>query len=83
VRSRRIRLREKELSRLMLKPKLGYKLPAEALLIEVPAIVLPKQENNKNSQNNSSTRIITGKNNSPLDEGGRNNSTGETIDGEQ
>jgi hypothetical protein len=60
VRRRRIRLREKELSRLMLKPKLGYKLPAEALLIEVQAIVLPKRENNRNSQNNSNTRTIMG-----------------------
>jgi hypothetical protein len=60
VRRRRIRLREKELSRLMLKPKLGYKLPAEALLIEVQAIVLLKRENNRNSQNNSNTRTITG-----------------------
>jgi hypothetical protein len=42
VRRRRIRLEERELSRLMLKLKLGYKLPAEALLIEVQAIVLPK-----------------------------------------
>jgi hypothetical protein len=52
-------LREKELSRLRLKPKLGYKLPAEALLIEVQAIVLPKWENNRNSQDNSNTRTIT------------------------
>jgi hypothetical protein len=43
VRRRRIRLREKRDSRLMLKPKLGYKLPAEALLIEVQAIVLPEE----------------------------------------
>jgi hypothetical protein len=41
VRRRRIRLKERELSRLMSKPKLGYKLPAEALLIEVQVIVLP------------------------------------------
>jgi hypothetical protein len=39
VRRRRIRLREKRGSRLMLKLKLGYKLPAEALLIEIQAIV--------------------------------------------
>jgi hypothetical protein len=38
---------------LMLKPKLGYKLPAEALLIEVQAIVLPEWENNRKGQNNS------------------------------
>jgi hypothetical protein len=43
VRRRRIRLREREESRLMAKPKLGYKLPAEALLIEVQAIVLPNE----------------------------------------
>jgi hypothetical protein len=59
VRRRRIRLREKRSSRLMLKPKLGYKLPAEALLIEVQTIVLPKRENNRSSQNNSNTRTIT------------------------
>jgi hypothetical protein len=59
VRRRRIRLREKELSRLMLKPKLGYKLPAEALLIEVQVIVLPKRENNKGHQNNRNGRTIT------------------------
>jgi hypothetical protein len=43
----------------MLKPKLGYKLPAEALLIEVQVIVLPKWENNNTSQNNSDARTIT------------------------
>jgi hypothetical protein len=43
VRRRRIRLREKRGSRLMLKPKLGYKLPAEALLIEVQTIELPEK----------------------------------------
>jgi hypothetical protein len=43
----------------MLKPKLGYKLPAEALLIEVQVMVLPKWENNRNSQNNSDSRTIT------------------------
>jgi hypothetical protein len=40
---------------LRLKPKLGYKLPAEALLIEVQIIVLPKRENNKNNQNDTRT----------------------------
>jgi hypothetical protein len=59
VRRRRIRLREKELSRLMLKPKLGYKLPAEALLIGIQVIVLPKREDNKNEQNNRNARTIT------------------------
>jgi hypothetical protein len=44
---------------LMLKPKLGYELPAEALLIEVHAIVLPKWENNRTGQNNNDTRTIT------------------------
>jgi hypothetical protein len=58
VRKRRISLREKSGSRLMLKPKLGYKLPAEALLIEVQVIVLPKRENNKNKQNNRNARTI-------------------------
>jgi hypothetical protein len=43
VRRRRIRLKERRDSRLMLKLKLGYKLPAEALLIEVQAIVLPEK----------------------------------------
>jgi hypothetical protein len=59
VSRRRIRLREKELSRLRLKPKLGYELPAEALLIEVQAIVLPKRENNRDGQNNNEMRTIT------------------------
>jgi transposase len=59
VKRRRIRLREKRGSRLRLKPKLGYKLPAEALLIVVQVIVLLKWENNKNSQNNSDVRTIT------------------------
>jgi hypothetical protein len=58
VRRRRIRLREKRGSRLMLKPKLGYKLPAEALLIEVQVIVLPRWENNNTSQNNNKGRTI-------------------------
>jgi hypothetical protein len=58
VRRRRIRLREKELSRLRLKPKLGYKLPAEALLIEVQAIVLPERENNRKSRNNNAMGTI-------------------------
>jgi hypothetical protein len=49
VRRRRIRLEGKGDSRLMLKLKLGYKLLAEALLIEVQAIVLPRWENNSNS----------------------------------
>jgi hypothetical protein len=44
---------------LMLKPKLGYKLSAEALLIEVQVIVLPKPENNNDGQNNNGARIIT------------------------
>jgi hypothetical protein len=43
VRKRRIRLKERELSRLILKLKLGYELPAKALLIEVQAIVLPEK----------------------------------------
>jgi hypothetical protein len=60
VRRRRIRLREERGSRLRLKPKLGYKLPAEALLIEVQAIVLLKRENNRNGQNNSKRETITG-----------------------
>jgi hypothetical protein len=58
VKRRRISLREKRDSRLMLKPKLGYKLPAEALLIEVQVIVLPKRENNKSNQNNRNARTI-------------------------
>jgi hypothetical protein len=41
VRRRRIRLRERGDSRLKLKLKLGYELPAEALLIAIQAIVLP------------------------------------------
>jgi hypothetical protein len=59
VRRRRISLQESEQSRLRLKPKLGYKLPAEALLIEVQAIVLPERENNSDSQNNNGARTIT------------------------
>jgi hypothetical protein len=59
VRRRRIRLTERELSRLRLKPKLGYKLPAGALLIEIQVIVLPKREDNKSEQNNSNARTIT------------------------
>jgi hypothetical protein len=43
VRRRRSSLREREESRLMLKLKLGYELPAEALLIEIQAIVLPNE----------------------------------------
>jgi hypothetical protein len=58
VRRRRIRSKERELSRLMLKPKLGYKLPAEALLIEVQVIVLLKRKNNRGSRNNSDVRTI-------------------------
>jgi hypothetical protein len=42
----------------MLKLKLGYKLPAEALLIEVQVIVLPERENNKSKQNNRTARTI-------------------------
>jgi hypothetical protein len=49
---------ERELSRLRLKPKLGYKLPAEALLIGIQVIVLPKREDNKNEQNNRNARTI-------------------------
>jgi hypothetical protein len=58
VRRKRIRLGEEKSSRLMLKLKLGYKLPAEALLIEVQVIVLPERENNRNGWNNSDVRTI-------------------------
>jgi hypothetical protein len=61
VRRRRIRLGERRGSRLMLKLKLRYKLPAGALLIGVQVIVLPKWEDNRDSQDNNGTRTITGK----------------------
>jgi hypothetical protein len=46
VRRRRIRLREREESRLMLKPKLGYELTAEAYLYKYRLLYYQKGENN-------------------------------------
>jgi hypothetical protein len=42
VRRRRIRLRERRDSRLVLKPKLGYKLPAEAYLYKYSLLYYQK-----------------------------------------
>jgi hypothetical protein len=46
VRRRRSRLGEREESRLMLKPKLGYELPAEAYLYKYRLLYYQKRENN-------------------------------------
>jgi hypothetical protein len=56
VRKRRIRLEERRDSRLMLKLKLGYELPAEAYLYKYRLLYYQKRENNTRSQNNNMQR---------------------------
>jgi hypothetical protein len=61
VRRRRIRLGERAESRLWLKLKLGYKLPAEAYLYKYNLLCYQIREDNTKSQNNNDIETIVGK----------------------
>jgi hypothetical protein len=52
VRRRRSSLKEREESRLLLKPKLGYELPVEAYLYKYRLLYYRKREDNSENQNN-------------------------------